>query len=240
MKSPVSLILPTYNERENIEPLIREVARHLYPESEIIVVDDNSPDETWKIVSRLKLDSPRLRLLRRMEKPGLTASLRAGIEMAAHDTVLWMDADFAHPPSVLPRLLGAPATWDIVLASRYVSGGGDGRKSRIRRGISLALNQSARKLLGTSVSDLSTGYLRVSKKIFAKVPLEGNYGDYCISFLARAEREGFSILEVPYSNLDREKGSSKTTHNPLVFARFAAGYLLTILRLRRQFKTSGR
>lgn len=239
MKSPVSVILPTYNERENIEAMVREVARHLYPESEIIVVDDDSPDETWRIVSRINLKSPEVRLVRRMENHGLTESLRAGIEAARHETVLWLDADFSHPPALLPELLGAGSRYDIVLASRYVAGGRDGRRGRARRAVSILLNRSAGKLLGTKVRDLSSGYLRVRKSVFRKIPLRGNYGDYCIGFLARAERAGFSILEIPYSNLDRAKGSSKTTHNPLVFARFARDYLKTVLKLRRELKKTG-
>ncbi|HOO77071.1 MAG TPA: glycosyltransferase [bacterium] len=232
MKGPVSIILPTYNERENIGPLIQEIARHLYRESEIIVVDDDSPDGTWREVSRIELAAPKLRLLRRMRDHGLTASLRAGIDMARHSTVVWMDADFSHPPSLLPRLLAAPESSDIVLASRYIPGGSDGRRSRLRKAVSVTLNRTAGSLLGCRTRDLSSGYLRVRKSVFKTIPLRGSYGDYCIDFLVRAELAGHSVLEIPFSNTEREHGSSKTTHNPLIFLRYALLYCRTVLRLR--------
>lgn len=229
----VSIILPTYNERDNIEELIRDILSRISPESEIVVVDDDSPDGTGEIVSRLSLQDPRVRLLRRKAKRGLTLSLKTGIKAARHQTVIWMDADFAHPPTLLPELIRQPEDFDIVVASRYIPGGSDGRKSFLRRGISFTLNRVGQWFLNSSVRDLTSGYLRVKKNVFHGVPLRGEYGDYCIDFLARAEKKGFKIKEIPFTNADREEGYSKTTSNPLIFFSYALIYIRTLLRLRR-------
>lgn len=231
---PVTVILPTFNERGNIERLISEITSHLPGEFEIIVVDDDSPDRTWEAVERFARSDPRVRVIRRMADPGLTNSLREGIAAARYGRVIWMDADFAHPPSLLPSLVAVPDRFEIVIASRYVPGGRDGRVSAPRRLVSVILNGISRRVLGSSVHDLSTGYLRVEKAVFASVPLRGDYGDYCIDFLARAEKRGFRIAEVPYTNVERREGYSKTTRNPLIFFRLALIYCVSLIKLRRE------
>lgn len=231
---PVTIILPTFNERGNIERLIGEITRHLTGEFEIIVVDDDSPDRTWERVEILSRRDPRVRLIRRRSDHGLTSSLREGIAAARYGRVIWMDADFAHPPSLLPALAGIPDEFDIAVASRYVPGGHDGRTSAPRRLVSVLLNGISRRVLGSSVHDLSSGYLRVKKSVFDSVPLRGEYGDYCIDFLARAEKRGFRIAEVPYTNVERREGYSKTTRNPLIFFRFAIIYCVSLVKLRSE------
>lgn len=227
----VSIILPTYNEKDNIHPLIEAVIQNLNGEFEVIVVDDNSPDGTGEIVELLRRKEPRIRLLRRKGDRGLTASLREGIAAARYDHVIWMDADFAHPPSLLPRMLEEPDRFDIVVASRYVPGGRDGRNSLFRRGISLLLNRISGLLARSSVRDLSSGFLRVKKTVFDRIPLQGEYGDYCIDFLIQAEKAGYRIKEIPFTNADREEGYSKTTSNPLTFFRYALIYLRALLKI---------
>ena len=232
MKS-VSIVLPTYNEKDNIRPLIEAIRRNLKGEFEVIVVDDNSPDGTGDVVELMGRQDSRIRLLRRRDGRGLTASLREGIAAARYDYVIWMDADFAHPPALLPTLIEESDQFDIVVASRYVPGGEDGRASRLRRGISLLLNRISALVARSSVRDLSSGFLRVKKAVFAQIPLQGEYGDYCIDFLICAEKAGYQIKEIPFTNVDREEGYSKTTTNPLIFFRYALIYLRTLLKLRR-------
>ena len=230
----VSIILPTYNERDNIRPLIEAIRLNVKGEFEVIVVDDNSPDGTGEVVELLGRQDTRIHLLRRRGERGLTSSLREGIAAARYDYVIWMDADFAHPPSLLPTLIEESDRFDIVVASRYVTGGEDGRASILRRGISLLLNRISARLARSSVRDLSSGFLRVKKPVFARIPLQGEYGDYCIDFLICAEKAGYQIKEIPFSNADREKGYSKTTTNPLIFFRYALIYLRTLLKLRKK------
>ncbi|MFH1037863.1 MAG: glycosyltransferase [PVC group bacterium] len=224
-------MLPTYNEKDTIELLVREIAARISDESEIIVVDDNSPDGTGDIVAALGRDDPRITLLRRKER-GLTSALRAGIEKARHQTVIWLDADFAHPPETIPDLIAADESYDIVVASRYVPGGHDGRKAPLRRWASLALNRVGGFWVGSKVRDLSSGFVRARKTVLAALPFQGTYGDYCITFLVRAERKGCRIAEIPYINSERERGYSKTGSNPLIFLRYVLLYLKTIFKLR--------
>lgn len=232
MPKPVSIVLPTYNEKDTIGPLLGEIASRISPDSEIIVVDDDSPDGTGEIVAARAGKDPRVRVLRRKER-GLTSALRAGIEAARHETVIWLDADFAHPPETIPDLAAADENFDIVVASRYVPGGHDGRKAPIRRWASVALNRVGGFWVGSKVRDLSSGFVRARKSVLDSLPFSGTYGDYCITFLVRAERRGYRIGEIPYVNSERERGYSKTGSNPLIFLRYVLLYLQTIIKLRK-------
>ena len=230
MQKSVSIILPTYNEKDTIEDLLVEIGR-LHPRNiEIVVVDDDSPDGTGEIVERLSRSDPRIRLLRRKVR-GLISALRDGIKASRYDTVIWLDADFAHPPELIPRLIEADDNFDIVVASRYIPGGRDGRASRLRRFASIALNRFGRWYVGSSVHDLSSGFLRARKEVVENIPFQGTYGSYCIDFLVRAERMGCRIKEIPYTNSERERGYSKTTANPLIFASYVLLYCRTVFRL---------
>jgi len=234
MPLQVSVVLPTFNERENIGELVSEILDRLPAGSEVIVVDDDSPDGTGRIVEEIAERDGRVRLLRRIGARGLTSALRDGIAAARNRWVVWMDADFAHPPSLLPEIISQPEEFEVVVASRYAPGGRDGRPSPLRRGVSVLLNRFGRAIAHCRVRDLSSGYLRVEKSVFKRIPLRGEYGDYCIDFLVRAEHAGCRIREIPFTNVDRTKGSSKTTHNPLIFLRFALIYVKTLIRLRKE------
>lgn len=120
----VSAVLPTYNEKGNIKNLILAISRQLTPPPEIIVVDDNSPDRTWEIVGRLQKEVPDLKLHRRMAERGLATALRDGIAFATGSAIIWMDCDFSHPPALIPEMLKALDEFDVVIASRYIKGGG--------------------------------------------------------------------------------------------------------------------
>ncbi len=231
MHKVVSIVLPTYNEKDTIGLLVEEILGRISFDSEIIVVDDDSPDGTGDIVAEIIQTDPRVRLLRRKER-GLTSALRAGIEAVKHETIIWLDADFAHPPEALPDLLAADDGYDIVVASRYIRGGHDGRHSLLRRSASVILNRIGQWWVKSSIRDLSSGFIRARKEVLKNLPFHGTYGDYCIDFLVRAEKKGYRIKEIPYTNSEREKGYSKTTANPLIFLRYVLLYLKTIIKLR--------
>lgn len=233
MHKVISIVLPTYNEKDTISLLVEEILRRISSDSEIIVVDDDSPDGTGDIVEKIGRTDHRVRLLRRKER-GLTSALRAGIESARYDTVIWLDADFAHPPEVIPDLIDIPDDFDIVVASRYITGGRDGRDSAIRRIASMALNRIGRWWVRSSVRDLSSGFVRARKEVLMDLDFRGTYGDYCIDFLVRAEKKGYRIMEIPYTNSEREEGYSKTTANPLIFLCYVLLYLKTIMKLRNR------
>ncbi|MDP8235630.1 MAG: glycosyltransferase [Candidatus Erginobacter occultus] len=231
MSKPVSIVLPTYNEKDTIKLLLEEIAGRISPDSEIIVVDDDSPDGTGEIAARMGEIDPRIRVLRRQER-GLTSALRAGVAAARQETVIWLDADFAHPPEIIPDLIAADENYDIVVASRYVPGGRDGRKNPVRRYSSLVLNRVGSLWVRSKIRDLSSGFVRARRTVLAELPFSGTYGDYCITFLVRAERRGYRIGEIPYTNSERERGYSKTGSNPLIFLRYVLLYLRTIIKLR--------
>ena len=235
MHKVVSIVLPTYNEKDTIGLLVDEILRRISSDSEIIVVDDDSPDGTGDIVEKIGEKDSRVCLLRRKER-GLTSAIRAGIDAARNDTVIWLDADFAHPPEVIPDLVDAPEDFDIVVASRYIMGGHDGRDSAIRRMASVFLNRIGQWWVRSSVRDLSSGFVRARKDVLTHLDFRGTYGDYCIDFLVRAEKKGYRIKEIPYTNSEREEGYSKTTANPLIFLRYVLLYVKTIIKLRNHAK----
>lgn len=229
-----SIILPTYNERENITSLIREIIEKVNP-SEIIIVDDDSPDRTWEVVENLA--DPRVRLIRRVKERGLTSAIKEGISASTGDVVVWMDCDFSMPPSVIPELLRTLEGSDIAIGSRYVHSGKDNRDSFRERIGSWMVNRLAKLLLDPSISDYTSGFVAARKDIFSPeldsgINLEGDYGEYCIDLLYRAKTRGLTVKEVPYICITRRHGESKTATNIFKYLKRGMGYLYTILRLR--------
>jgi dolichol-phosphate mannosyltransferase len=242
----LTVILPTYNERENIPILIEGILHHVTTPVRVLVVDDNSPDGTWRVVEEIASAEPRVRLLRRIAERGLTSAIWAGIQEADTDAVSWMDCDLAMPPEVIPQLLERLADGaDIALGSRYVRGGSDPGHSLMARAFSVTINLSASLLLGWGVRDYTSGFIAARRIIFdvpgggcsagtprpAKLTLRGDYGEYCIDLLARAQMAGLDVQEVPYACGARLSGESKTGSNPADYFRRGWKYVTTILNL---------
>ena len=120
----VSVILPTYNESQNVQELILAILNCMEPAPEIIVVDDDSPDGTWEIVTKIQAEHPNVELLRRTGKRGLATAVAEGIANSRGDVIVWMDSDFSHPPALIPQMVKALEHCSIALASRYTKGGG--------------------------------------------------------------------------------------------------------------------
>ena len=228
----VSVVLPTYNERENIGELIERTLAAVQQPVEVIVVDDDSPDGTWQVVQAMAEQEPRIRLLRRMDERGLTSALMAGIGLAQGGVVTWMDCDLSMPPEVLPALLAATGQADVVAGSRYVSGGHDDGRSLTGQLFSRTINLAASLLLGWRIKDYTSGFLAVRRPVFDRIPLRGDYGEYCIDLLARAQRLGFTVREVPYHCAPRLRGESKTATSAAGYIKRGWKYVVTILRLR--------
>jgi len=129
----VSVVLPTYNERDNIGPLIEAILANLDQPTRIIVVDDDSPDGTWRVVEEMAAHDQRIELLRRTDERGLTSALNAGIARAKGRVIAWMDCDLSMPPEKLPELVEALAECDLAVGSRYVQGGRDAGHSFLHR-----------------------------------------------------------------------------------------------------------
>lgn len=238
----VSVLMPTFNEAGNIQDLIRESARALtgagFSEYEIIVVDDDSPDRTWeKAAGTTGVDTSKLRVIRRMEDRGLTASLREGIQNSTCDVVVWLDCDFSHPPQKIPQMLYMIGQgFDVVVNSRYVVGGGEDRTGKggtLQLLLSRLLNWGIRFLLKPSFSDYTSGFVAARRQVLEQFPLRGDYGEYFIDFVFRVIRSGrFRICELPYFAPPRRSGESKTGANLAQYIRRGGKYLWAVLRVR--------
>ena len=232
------LILPTYNEAENIEALVRAALVQLESTGighTILVVDDGSPDGTGLIAERLSHELEPVRVLHRPRKDGLGRAYLAGFAIALEagaELVLEMDSDFSHDPADLPRLIAAADAADLVLGSRYVPGGGVTEWGSVRRLLSRGGSAYARILLGVPVRDLTGGFKCFHRRVLEAIDLEDVHADgygFQIELTYKAVRAGFSVTEVPILFRERRVGSSKMT------ARIAleAVWKVPALRLRR-------
>lgn len=230
----ITVVLPTYNELENIIPLIqRGLAALAAWDVEMLVVDDDSPDGTWRAVADLAERDARVRLIRRTHERGLTSAIATGIANARGDWVGWMDCDLSMPPEDLPRLAQAlEAGADIAAGSRYMPGGRDAGHSWMALAFSRTINLAASVLLGLRITDYTSGFIVARRQVFDRISLRGDYGEYCIDLLYRAAQAGFRVVEVPYVCVPREAGESKTATNPLGYVRRGWKYVTTVLRLR--------
>jgi dolichol-phosphate mannosyltransferase len=231
MKEMVSVVIPTYNERENIQKLLKEVSAALRKEFqyEIIVVDDNSPDGTAEVVRKIAR-STHTRLISRKSKSGIGSAYKKGIESSRGEIVVTMDADFSHDPGIIPMMVEEIRDGcDMVVGSRYVEGGEIERWSLYRRIASKTASKVAKLVLGLRTNDLTTGYRAYRRDALHKIKFqELTSTGYSILMEAvfRAERAHLRIKEIPITFYDRRGGSSK-----LGFAE-QLKYIITVLRLR--------
>jgi len=228
----VSVILPTYNERENIKKLIGAILKAVKQPLEIIVVDDDSPDGTWEIVQGMSNKNKRIKLLRRTGERGLAASIADGISMSKGGILVWMDCDFSHPPALIPKLIEGLENYDISVASRYAMGGKDERKF-FRALMSRVINLFANILLGFYVKDYTSGFIAIKRRVLGKAMFSRDgYGEYFIELLYRSHKNGFKINEVPYVFKERESGKSKTSMHAYSIFLHVIRYLTKVLKLK--------
>jgi len=214
------LILPTYNEAQNLEPMVRAVLPRLAEggsDPVILVVDDASPDGTGQIADRLAAEMPEVRVLHRSRKDGLGRAYLDGFATALRggaDLILQMDCDFSHDPADVPRLIAAASTADVVLGSRYVRGGGVENWALRRRIQSRGGCAYARFILGVGVRDLTGGFKCWRRAALEALDFEGvdahGYG-FQIEMTYRAIKAGLSVTEVPIVFHERREGQSKMT-----------------------------
>ncbi len=209
------LVLPTYNEAHNLEPIVNAALEQLPRPRRVLVVDDSSPDGTGEIADRLAAANPEVAVLHRTRKQGLGPAYLAGFREALDggaDLVVQMDADFSHDPRDLPRLLAAAESADLVLGSRYVDGGGVEEWGAIRRAVSRGGSAYARAALGIEVSDLTGGYKVWRREALEAIDLDslGSLGyAFQVETTYRAVKGGFRVVEVPIVFRDRRVGQSK-------------------------------
>jgi dolichol-phosphate mannosyltransferase len=228
----VSVILPTFNEAGNIIPLIQEILTQVPSESEIIVVDDNSPDRTWEAVEGFAEKESRVGLLRRIGRKGLTSALQEGINLSKGQFVFWMDCDFSMPPDKIPELLRALEDHDISMASRYIPGGEEVGHSPLGSFLSRVICWLASRVLNPSIKDFTSGFIGIRREVLKTLPLRGDYGEYFIELIYRAYKKGYRIKEIPYRCVPRRSGHSKTATHFWGYMKRGRKYLTTIIRLR--------
>jgi dolichol-phosphate mannosyltransferase len=230
------LILPTYNEADNVEPIVRAAREQLRPGDRILIVDDNSPDGTGQIADRLARELEGVQVLHRPGKQGLGRAYLAGFQHALDggaDLVLEMDADFSHDPADLPRLIAAADDADLVLGSRYVAGGSVTDWGLVRRLVSRGGSWYARIVLGVKVRDLTGGFKCFRRSVLEALDLESVHADgygFQIELTYRALKAGFRVDEIPIVFRDRRVGQSKMN------ARIALEAVWKVPALRRPMR----
>lgn len=229
--TPALVIVPTYNERENIQALLPRILH--YPELSVLVVDDGSPDGTGDLVAAEVEHNPRVHLLRRAGKQGLGTAYVAGFRYAlarGADFIFEMDADFSHDPRYLPDLLhAAESAYDLVIGSRYVAGGGTTDWGIGRQLISRGGNIYARLILGLPLSDMTGGYRCYRRAALEAISLDrirSNGYSFQIEMAYRVRQAGLRVGEVPIIFPDRRVGASKMSKQ-IVFEA-----LLNVVKLR--------
>jgi dolichol-phosphate mannosyltransferase len=237
MSARVWVVIPTYNEAENVDAILRaataELERLVPGDFRVLVVDDNSPDGTGSIADALARELGTVEVLHRRQKTGLGHAYLAGFAHAlagGAQLVIEMDADFSHEPRYLEALLEAARDADLVLGSRYVEGGGVRDWGLVRRIVSRGGGLYARMVLRVDIRDLTGGFKCIRREVLEGIDLESVRAEgyvFQIEVTYRALLAGFRVVEVPIVFRDRTDGASKMS------ARIAAEAMWLVPRLRR-------
>jgi dolichol-phosphate mannosyltransferase len=216
-----TVCLPTYDERDNLEPMLRALGKH---DVRVLVIDDNSPDGTGELADRLAGELPYVDVLHRPAKEGLGPAYLAGFRSAlaaGAERIIEMDCDFSHDPGDVPRLIAATASADLAIGSRYVDGGSVRNWGVARRAISRGGSLYAQAFLSTRIHDLTAGFKCYRREVLERIDLGAvrsrGYA-FQIETTYRALRAGFRVVEVPVTFVDREVGGSKMSRSIVVEA----------------------
>jgi dolichol-phosphate mannosyltransferase len=233
-----TVCLPTYNERENVESMVRALGDKGV---RVLVIDDNSPDGTGEIADRLAEELDYVDVLHRDRKEGLGPAYIAGFRRALADgaeLVLEMDCDFSHAPDDVPRLIAAATDGaDLAIGSRYVTGGSIGNWGAVRRFVSAGGSLYARLLLGAPVHDLTGGFKCYRRRVLETIDLSAIHSKgyaFQIETTYRTLRAGFRVVEIPIHFVDREEGGSKMSRAIVAEAIWKVP-LLRLAALARRF-----
>lgn len=210
----VSVILPTYNEKDNIVELIDEILSYLSPmnlDKEIVIVDDNSPDGTGEIVREHFAGNQEVKVFTRTEDKGFATAIRCGIEQSAGKVVAVMDTDFNHHPRMLPQMIKFLEFYDIVIASRFTAGGGT--NDNFRYICSYLFNFAIRLMLLTRLQDNLSGFFAIRRERLFALNFDKifwGFGDYFFRLLFYIKKSGATILDVPVIYEKRKGGVKKS------------------------------
>ena len=235
------IIIPTYNEIDNLTPLLKEIFSYA-PETDILIVDDNSPDGTGDLAEEIHQENAQVHVLHRANKLGLGTAYIEGFKYAiehAYDAAFEMDADFSHDPRYLPDFLKAIENADLVIGSRYVPGGDTPNWTILRRFISGGGNIFARLMLGIPVHDCTAGYRCYRRNVLESIELDSIQSQgyaFQIELAYRVMQHGFKIVETPIVFMDRRVGKSKMSRKIVI-----EGFTYVIkARFSKQSKKSNR
>jgi dolichol-phosphate mannosyltransferase len=231
------IIIPTYNERDNIQKLI-PILMELDLSLSILVVDDNSPDGTGKLVNDMSEQNDRIQVLHRPSKLGLGSAYIAGFKHAIQqdvDCIFEMDADFSHDPNMIPEFLEKLETCDVVIGSRYISGINVVNWPMSRLLLSYFANFYTRIITGMSIQDATGGFKCFKREVLEQIDLDHVRSDgyaFQIEMNFRCWRKGFRICEIPIIFVDRHSGTSKMSRRII----YEAIWIVWWLRLKRLFR----
>jgi dolichol-phosphate mannosyltransferase len=217
------IIIPTYNELENLRPLLQALFTYA-AETDVLVVDDNSPDGTGKLADEIHNENPQVHVMHRAGKLGLGTAYIAGFKYAiehGYDAAFEMDADFSHDPRYLPDFLARIENADLVIGSRYIPGGSTPNWTFSRRLISGSGNVFARFMLGIPVHDCTAGYRCYRREVLESIDLdtiESQGYAFQVEMAYRVKQQGFKIVETPIIFMDRRVGKSKMSRKIVIEA----------------------
>ena len=218
------VVLPTYQEAENIESALRRL-RSAVPDAHVLVVDDGSPDGTADIATRVADELGAIDIVRRVNKDGLGSAYRTGFQWGIErgfDVLVEMDADLSHQPEALPEMLAVvDAGADLVIGSRYVPGGSTPQWPRIRRFLSVWANRYAAAMLGLAINDATAGFRAYRANMLQRVDFHRSRADgygFQVEMVYRVVHLGGRVVEVPITFTDRVEGSSKMSGRIVVEA----------------------
>jgi dolichol-phosphate mannosyltransferase len=231
----VSVVLPTFNEKDNIVPLVEELRSRFHAEGytyEILVVDDQSPDGTAQTVTAAFSEDRAVRVILRRKSPGLAYSIREGIERSTGAVIIVMDADFNHKPRDALLLFQVAQYVDLVIGSRFIFGGG--MSNPLRYYLSYFYNVFLRLTLGTRLDDNLSGLFAIKRERMFELDFDKvfwGYGDYFFRLLLLSQRKAFLHIEVPVFYGERLSGESKTRFLGIFIKYTREVFYLTILRV---------
>ncbi len=226
----IRVIIPTYNEKENITALVNRILA-LDLNVRIIIVDDNSPDGTGHLVDKLAKDNVRISVIHRQSKLGLGTAYIAGFKEGlaeGAERLITMDADFSHDPSFIPALVDLAGHFHITIGSRYIPGGGVLNWGHRRRFLSWGANRFARTMLGLKANDCTAGFRCYHREVLLDIDLDRIFSDgysFLVEMIFKCQRQGYSIGEIPIIFANRERGQSKISQREIYKAMY------TVIRL---------
>ena len=227
----VSIVLPTYNESKNIINLTKDII-NIFDDKyqfEVLIVDDNSPDDTFKIAENEFKDDDRIVPVLRLTDRGFAKSIREGIDRAKYGQIIVMDTDFTHDPKIIPKLLHVAEAYDLVSASRFAPGGN--MQDKFHYIASLLYNWLLIIILGTQIQDNLGGYFTAKKEHLISLPLDEifyGYGEYYFRLLHFMQHKKRTIVEIPTIYVSRTEGESKSKFFNMIFI-----YLYNAIKVRR-------